>query len=167
MKALPYDELRALYRNFLHSQNISKATINTAYVDTFYLWRKGSKDLFWNVVNATDFETEAKNALIKALSENSTGNVNSLVSGYLSHLRRFHLFLSSDETIAPVEYKQQITVNPTHMSREIIINKMYVGAYLSEGENIGHEIINLYRVDDGKNYIYQFTGNNRIISWRK
>lgn len=94
MKALPYDELRALYKNFLHSQNISTATINTAYVDTFYLWRKGSKDLFWNAVNANDFETEAKNALIKALSENSTGNVNSLVSGYLSHLRRFRLFLS-------------------------------------------------------------------------
>lgn len=156
MKALPYDELRALYKNFLHSQNISTATINTAYVDTFYLWRKGSKDLFWNAVNATDFETEAKNALIKALSENSTGNVNSLVSGYLSHLRRFRLFLSSDETIVPVEYKQKTTlkVNPTQTSREIIINKMYVGAYLSEGDNIGHEIINLYKADDGKNYIY-------------
>ena len=156
MKALPYDELRVLYKNFLHSQNISTATINTAYVDTFYLWRKGSKDLFWNAVNATDFETEAKNALIKALSENSTGNVNSLVSGYLSHLRRFRLFLASDETIAPVEYKQKTTVKvkPTQVTREIIINKMYVGAYLSEGDNIGHEIINLYRADDGKNYIY-------------
>jgi len=158
MKALPYDELRALYKNFLHSQNISTVTINTAYVDTFYLWRKGSKDLFWNAVNATDFETEAKNALIKALSENSTGNVNSLVSGYLSHLRRFRLFLASDETIAPVEYKQKTTVKvnvkPTQVTREIIINKMYVGAYLSEGDNIGHEIINLYKADDGKNYIY-------------
>jgi hypothetical protein len=38
MKALSYEELRALYKDFLHSQNISKATINTAYVDTFYLW---------------------------------------------------------------------------------------------------------------------------------
>lgn len=40
------------------------------------------------------------------------------------------------------------------MNREIIINKMYTGAYLSEGDNIGHEIINLYKADDGKNYIY-------------
>ena len=40
------------------------------------------------------------------------------------------------------------------MNREIIINKMYVGNYLSEGDNIGHEIINLYKADDGKNYIY-------------
>lgn len=156
MKALPYDELRALYKGFLHSQDISKLTINTAYTDTFYLWRKGSKDLFWNVVASTDFENVAKDGLIKALSENSTGNVNSLVSGYLSHLRRFRLFLASDETIAPVEYKQKTTVKvkPTQVTREIIINKMYVGAYLSEGDNIGHEIINLYKADDGKNYIY-------------
>lgn len=109
MKTLSYDELRALYRNYLHSQNISKATINTAYVDTFYLWRKGSKDLFWNTVTATDFENEAKNALIKALSENSTGNVNSLVSGYLSHLRRFRLFLASDGTAEPFAPKQEKT----------------------------------------------------------
>ncbi|WP_313292011.1 hypothetical protein [Faecalispora jeddahensis] len=66
------------------------------------------------------------------------------------------MFLPSDETIAPVEYKRQTTakVNPTHMSREIISNKMYVGAYLSEGDNICHQIINLYKADDGKKYIY-------------
>ncbi|WP_407309964.1 hypothetical protein [Desulfosporosinus sp. SB140] len=101
LKAQSYDELRALYRTFLHSQNISKLTINTAYVDTFYLWRKGSKDLFWNSVTSTDFENAAKNALIKALSENSTGNVKSLVNSYLSHLRRFRLFLDSDGTAEP------------------------------------------------------------------
>jgi len=96
MKALPYDELRALYKNFLHSQNISQLTINTAYTDTFYLWRKGSKELFWNAVTDTDFEDTAKNELIKALSENSTGNAKSLANSYLSHLRRFRIFLASD-----------------------------------------------------------------------
>ena len=111
MKSLSYDDLRALYKNFLHSQDISKATINTAYVDTFYLWRKGSKDLFWNSVTATDFENEAKNAIIKALSENSTGNVNSLVSGYLSHLRRFRLFLAFDGAAEPVAPKKEKTAN--------------------------------------------------------
>lgn len=154
MRALSYDELRSLYRKFLHNQSISKATINTAYVDTFYLWKKESKDLFWNVVTSPDFESVAKEALFKALTENSTGNVNSLVSSYMSHLRRFRLFLSSDGAMDPVEIKQAITVIPTHMSREIIINKMYVGGYLLEGDNIGHEIINLYKADDGKNYIY-------------
>lgn len=118
MKALPFDELRALYKNFLHSQNIAKTTISTAYVDTFYLWRKGSKDLFWNAVNASDFETEAKNALIKALSENSTGNVNSLVNGYLSHLRRFRLFLASDGTAEPFASKQEKTANHAYTRKK-------------------------------------------------
>ncbi len=113
MKALSYEELRALYRNFLHSQNISKLTVNTAYADTFYLWRNGSKDLFWNAVTSTDFENAAKNELIKALSENSTGNAKSNVNSYLSHLRRFRLFLVSDGTAAPATLRQDKTAHPT------------------------------------------------------
>ncbi len=109
MKALSYEELRDLYKGFLHSQDISKLTINTAYTDTFYLWRKGSKDLFWNVVASTDFENVAKDELIKALSENSTGNIKSLVSSYLSHLRRFRLFLASDGSAEPVGIKKEKT----------------------------------------------------------
>ena len=118
MKALSYDELRALYRNFLHSQNISQLTINTAYVDTFYLWRKGSKDLFWNAVTATDFENVAKEALIKALSENSTGNAKSLANSYLSHLRRFRLFLASDGIAEPSMPGQQKTANRTYTRKK-------------------------------------------------
>jgi len=117
MKALSYDELRTLYRNFLNRQHISKNTVNTAYVDTFYLWRNGSKDLFWNSVNANDFEKDAKNALIKVLSENSTGNAYSLVNGYMSHLRRFRLFLSSNETIESSTYNSEKSV------QRIIIGK--------------------------------------------
>ncbi|HTN68659.1 MAG TPA: PD-(D/E)XK nuclease family protein [Dysgonamonadaceae bacterium] len=154
LKALSFDELRTLYRNFLHSQDISKLTIDTAYSDTFYLWRKGSKDLFWDTVTDTDFENVAKSELIKTLSEHSTGNVKSLASNYLSHLKRFRLFLSSNGTMESVEIKKPTKVKPINMSREIIINKMYVGGYLLEGDNIGHEIINLYKADDGKNYIY-------------
>ncbi|MBK5262071.1 MAG: PD-(D/E)XK nuclease family protein [Peptostreptococcaceae bacterium] len=120
MKDLSYDDLRALYRNFLHSQDIAITTINTAYVDTFYLWRKGSKDLFWNEVTATGFEKEAKHALITALSENSTGNVKSLVSGYLSHLRRFRLFLASDGTAEPSEPKLEKTAKPINTRKKKI-----------------------------------------------
>lgn len=138
MIELSFDELRALYRSFLNSLDYKQTTIDTSFSDSFYLWKKGSKDLFWNVVTSNDFESVAKKALLKALSENSTGKVNSLVSSYMSHLRRFRLFLSSDEIIVPAEYKQQITAKPKPASREIIINKMYVGAYLSEGDNIGH-----------------------------
>jgi len=38
---------------------------------------------------------------------------------------------------------------------EILLNRMYVGSYLSsEFDNIGHEIINLYQAANGKFYIY-------------
>jgi len=118
MKVLSYDELRALYKNFLSSQYSSTASINTAYVDTFYLWRKGSKDLFWNTVTATDFENEAKNSLIKALSENSTGNVKSLVNSYLSHLRRFRLLLASDGAAERSTPKHENTANRTYTRKK-------------------------------------------------
>lgn len=36
----------------------------------------------------------------------------------------------------------------------IILNRMYAGSYLDEDENIGHEVINLFRDDNGSNYIY-------------
>lgn len=36
--------------------------------------------------------------------------------------------------------------------KEILLNKMYAGTYLTD--NIGHEIINLFKSDNGKNYIY-------------
>ncbi len=118
MKSLPYDELRSLYKEFLQSQNISNPTINTAHSDTFYLWRKGSKDLFWDTVTAIDFENEAKNSLIKALSENSTGNAKSLVNGYLSHLRRFRLFLASDGAAA----EQSMPMKESTSNRKMKIN---------------------------------------------
>lgn len=36
----------------------------------------------------------------------------------------------------------------------IILNRMYAGSYLDEGENIGHEVINLFKDDNESNYIY-------------
>lgn len=40
------------------------------------------------------------------------------------------------------------------MSKEILLNRMYSGNYLTTGNNIGHEVINLFKCDNGKNYIY-------------
>lgn len=117
-KTLSLEELRVLYRSFLNSLNYKKTTVNTSYSDSFYLWKKESKDLFWNVVSSTDFESVAKEALHKALSENSTGNINLLVSGYMSHLRRFRLFLASDGTPDLAVPKQEKTVRPKHTRKK-------------------------------------------------
>lgn len=38
-------------------------------------------------------------------------------------------------------------------SNEILLNIMFTGTYL-EQQNIGHEVINLFKADNGKNYIY-------------
>lgn len=38
------------------------------------------------------------------------------------------------------------------MTKEILVNRMYAGDYLKD--NIGHEIINLFKTDGGDNYIY-------------
>ena len=54
--------------------------------------------------------------------------------------------------------------------KEILLNMMYTGSYLDAG-NIGHEIINLFKSDNGENYIYVLpwgtmhpTHNNKIES---
>ena len=114
MQALSYDELCSIYRIYLRHQNLSVLTVHTASTVTFYLWRKGDRDLFWNTVTAMNFERVAKEALIKALSENSSGNVKTLVNSYLSHLRRFRLFLASDETAEPSMPKQMKPTRQTH-----------------------------------------------------
>jgi len=159
MKALPYDDLRSLYREFLHSQNISKLTINTAYTDTFYLWRKGSKDLFWNVVTDTDFENTAKFELIKALSENSTGNAKSLVSGYMSHLRRFRIFLDSDKTLKPLPKQEKITNTEQKYlpitEENIEEQHEFVGASSNYGKEglIIHDVLNAFPLHNDLNTI--------------
>ncbi len=159
MKALPYDALRSLYKNFLHSQNISQLTINTAYTDTFYLWRKGSKDLFWNAVTDTDFEDTAKNELIKALSENSTGNAKSLVSGYMSHLRRFRIFLDADITLKPLPKQEKITNTEQKYlpitEENIEEQHKFVGASSNYGKEglIIHDVLNAFPLHNDLNTI--------------
>lgn len=125
-------------------------------MDTFYLWRKGSKDLFWNAVTATDFEAAAKNALIKALSENSTGNVKSLVNSYLSHLRRFRLFLASDGTAEPSMPKREKTANRTYTR----IKKMDIDV---PGPSINQVEFYLEKWDSLENYHLQEDALNKLF----
>ena len=48
--------------------------------------------------------------------------------------------------------------------RLILVNRMYAGKYLTIGENIGHEIINLIRADNGQNYLWLNADGNCQIS---
>lgn len=47
--------------------------------------------------------------------------------------------------------KEQNIINSPN---EILVLSNFSGSYLSEGENIGHEIINFFRADDKMNYIF-------------
>nr|MCR5607670.1 hypothetical protein [Lachnospiraceae bacterium] len=40
------------------------------------------------------------------------------------------------------------------MEKEILINKLFTGSYLEEDNNIGHEVINYFKDDDGNYNIY-------------
>lgn len=90
---LSYDRLRTLYKDFLINQSYSTATIRTLSTEAFYLWRKVSKEQFWDAVNADNFEFAARQALLKALEEHSAGDPKSSVNNYIAHLSRFRLFL--------------------------------------------------------------------------
>ena len=48
--------------------------------------------------------------------------------------------------------------------RCILIIKMYNGDYLNKGSNIGHEVINLFRADNGRHYIYCLPGGTIGVS---
>lgn len=100
------------------------------YVDSFYLWRKGDHDLFWKAVESSD--VDAKAMLLDVLRNNTTGDPEKLVSGYLSHIRRFRLFLASDgtvdvkpeqssaagERVAPVQYRRKSDIDVPTPSKE-------------------------------------------------
>lgn len=117
-KKLTYDDLQELYKNFLNTQNYSENTVNTAYSDAFYLWRNGSKDLFWNTLTARDFEKRAKVVLKQILTEHSKGNVDSLILSYRSHLRKFRSFINSEDMIQPAAKKDDNKKKPSYKSNK-------------------------------------------------
>ncbi|QIK87080.1 hypothetical protein G7061_01920 [Erysipelothrix sp. HDW6B] len=163
---MQYDELRVLYKQHLHSLNISKATINTSSVDTFYLWRKDSKILFWDTVLSNDFETEARSRLLKVLSEHSSGNANALVSGYLSHLRKFRSYINSDSALEQYENNQVKTEKSTNLRRtnkDIVIPSPtveQVGIYLTKWEGLE----NYHLQEDALNKLFlELCSNNTDI----
>ena len=101
LKQLSYDSIRKLYRNYLETLELSKNTIQTFSVDTFYLWKNVGQKEFWDVVTSNNFEIEARDALQKALMDNSSGNIAALLNGYLANLRKFRNYVYNDAAELP------------------------------------------------------------------
>ena len=108
-KSLTYGAMRKLYKTHLQSLELGRNTIGTVTGDTFYLWNNGGKDLFWDTVTAEDFESAARSALSSALSQNSSGNADKLINGYVSNLRRFRAFILSEDGENNVPEKDDLT----------------------------------------------------------
>lgn len=115
---MTYEEVRHLYMPFLQSQGLAPNTVKTAYHDSFYLWRNGGSDLFWKAVESSD--AEAKGVLLDTLRKNTAGDPKKQVNGYLSHIRRFRLFLESDVK-TKVKSKQPTT--STSSAKQILYPK--------------------------------------------
>ena len=99
MMSYSFEEIRAAYIVYLHTQGLTQNTINTSKSDAFYLWKKRGKDVFWSVIYSSDFEDLGKDVLLKTLRQYSKGDVDRNVNGYMVHLRYFRRFLASESAI--------------------------------------------------------------------
>ena len=111
---LSFDELHSKYKLFLLTQNLSDNTVKTSLSDTFYFWRNGSKELFWDIFTSSNFEQVSKENLTKILIDKNGSYSEVNVSGYMTHFRKFREFIGIDENtdINHSELKMTIKVKP-------------------------------------------------------
>ena len=109
-KKLPLEQLRDEYGNCLIKQKYREATVNTSRTDAFYIWRNGSRGLFWQAVEADD--KTAENILLGILAKKSSVNPRRNISGYMFHLRLFRSFLNiKPAEIAPAAVPEKRMTN--------------------------------------------------------
>lgn len=95
--------------------------------------------------------------------------VNDRLMGYMpgEGIGNTDMLMKIDEiSLEEAEKKMGIS---TGKKKEIMLNRMYSGDFLTTGDNIGHEVINLFQDDNGRNYIYVLSDgtvakehNNRV-----
>ena len=95
LQSLPYEEIRSIYREYLMSLGTGESTLRTTLSDTFYLWKNASKKIFWQVILSDNFDILAKSELYKALTVNSSGQIESLTNDYYNILKKFKVFIES------------------------------------------------------------------------
>lgn len=160
-RAKSFDEVRARYKTYLIALGFSNNTVSTAYTDTFYLWRKVNKEAFWRVLESDNFEDDARSALLDALRANSRGNVDSLIGGYMAHLRRFRRFIGQEPDMPPaaenhesVRHRNSDTVDVPRPSPEQITY------YLSRWDELENYTLQESALD---RLFHQLCPRNKII----
>ena len=173
LKQMSFEEVRQLYLSFLHQQNISKNTIQTAYSDSFYLWRKGNHDLFWKAVEARD--EDAKNLLLETLKRNSSADPQKVINGYLSHIRRFQQFLKWDElgknegrpvlTVHSVSTESTASTPPNSLNFRVAQNKRVLKSAVKDIPEPSEAQVEFYlsRWNELENYRLQEQALNKLF----
>jgi hypothetical protein len=116
IKKRTLDDVRAAYKKYLNGQNLSKNTIMTSSTDAFYIWRKQGADSFWDIIFSDNFETLGKGTLLELLRQQSRGNAEANMNGYMAHLRRFRRFLQSESVIEIPEVVPTVSNNRENYS---------------------------------------------------
>lgn len=106
LKQLDIKDIQDMYSGYLETTNLSSNTIQTARNDAFYLYKKNKEVDFWQLIESPNFEEEAKEYLIATLRMHSKGNIEANVNSYLSHLRRFRLFVLGNVTRKELKKKE-------------------------------------------------------------
>lgn len=160
-KSISYTKIRAEYKLYLESCGLAKNTVQTAYNDSFYLWNKSGSDIFWRVVLDDHFEELAKKELLEDLRENTTGDPQKLVNGYISHLRRFRKFINITPQIS-AEFKKDKTSN-FGMNTKII--SAPCPEQLEHYLKLWNELENYHLQEDALDKLFnQFCPENKSIS---
>lgn len=93
IKKLSLSEIQDIYCNYLKTQNLSPNTIQTSRNDAFYLYKNDNTMDFWELLESSNFEELAYKHLYLALNKYSKGKVESNISTYMYHIRKFRDFV--------------------------------------------------------------------------
>ncbi|MBQ2047015.1 MAG: PD-(D/E)XK nuclease family protein [Muribaculaceae bacterium] len=135
-------ELTATYKDYIISIESNGSIIVTHNGITY----KNTKDALRTIAHAVSFAYDkAWNTrqfganLVKFLNENRLATKQNF--GRVSRT-----------TPPPISESLRVKQPETIGGNVIVLNRMYCGDYLDE--NLGHEIINMYKSDNGKSYLY-------------
>ena len=134
------NQVKDLYREYLEKMGWSGQTIDSAIRETFFLWDKSGKDMFWDTVLSTEFDRVVRRELKYLLDIRATKGVDSRFGDYLFQIQHFRQYVISEFDVEKLELKKDYKENreyekkysvdlPTPSNEQVLI-------YLSKQKNI-------------------------------
>lgn len=150
------------------NKQLKKLDFTVCYVPKAKLSEITEKDIkasikdqfkYENYKNKTGYHFEYKGneyETIDVVNEAVKKHYNNVEKQKVSPIEATNLLrdLGFKQVYEPKENTKEIHLDKCEEDECIILNKMFTGGYLDIGDNIGHEIINLYEDDNGNVYMY-------------